>query len=77
MVDNSNGENVKVYRMIKIGAWYNSAFIRGFFTYMKTGGPQRVPKRLPYKAQKSSKSWTPGLLGLFTYDNSTINQNQW
>ena len=32
MVDNSNGENVKVYCMIKIGTWYNSAFIRGFFS---------------------------------------------
>ena len=31
-LDNSNGENVKVYCMIKIGAWYISAFIRGFFS---------------------------------------------
>ena len=28
-LDNSNGENVKVYCMIKSGTWYNSAVIRG------------------------------------------------
>ena len=31
-LDNSNGENVKVYCIIKIGTWYNSAFIGGFFS---------------------------------------------
>ena len=31
-LDNSNGKNVKVYCMIKIGTWYNSAFIGGFFS---------------------------------------------
>ena len=32
LLDNSNGENVKVYCKIKICTWYNSAFIRGFFS---------------------------------------------
>ena len=32
LLDNSNGENLKVYWSIKIGTWYNSAFIRGFFS---------------------------------------------
>ena len=31
-LDNSNGENVKVYCMIKIGTWCNSAFIGGFLS---------------------------------------------
>ena len=32
LLDNSNGENVTVYCKIKIGTWYNAAFIRGFFS---------------------------------------------
>ena len=30
LLDNSNGENVKVYCKIKIGTLYNAAFIRDF-----------------------------------------------
>ena len=32
LLDNSNGENVTVYCKIKIGTWYNAAFIRGFLS---------------------------------------------
>ena len=33
LLNNSNGEsNVKVYCKIKIGTWYNAAFIKGFFS---------------------------------------------
>ena len=28
LLGNGNGENVKVFCKIKIGAWYNAAFIR-------------------------------------------------